>query len=40
MVETTGTNLFQLDEKKIKTEQNWADITSDNDNDEGELEIL
>ena len=40
MVVTTGTNLFQLDEKKIKTEQNWADITSDSDNDEGELEIL
>ena len=39
MVVTTGTNLFQLDEKKIKTE-NWADITSDSDNDEGELEIL
>ena len=27
-------------QKKFKTEQNWADITSDNDNDEDELEIL
>ena len=26
--------------KKIKTEQNWADITSDSDSDEDELEIL
>ena len=26
--------------KKFKTEQNWADITSDRDNDEDELEIL
>ena len=38
---TTGTNLFStLDAKKFKTEQNWADITSDSDNDEDELEIL
>ena len=29
-----------LDSNKIKTEQNWADITSDSDNDEDELEIL
>ena len=40
-VVTTGTNLFQhWMHKKFKTEQNWADITSDNDNDEDELEIL
>ena len=26
-----------LDAKKFKTEQNWADITSDSDNDEDEL---
>ena len=29
-----------LDAKKSKTEQNWADITSDSDNAEDELEIL
>ena len=29
-----------LDAKKFKTEQNWANITSDSDNDEDELEIL
>ena len=29
-----------LDAKTFKTEQNWADITSDSDNDEDELEIL
>ena len=29
-----------LDAKKFKTEQNWADITSDSDNDEDKLEIL
>ena len=27
-------------QKKSKTEQNWADITSDSDNAEDELEIL
>ena len=27
-------------QKKFKTEQNWADITSDSNNDEDELEIL
>ena len=26
--------------KKFKTDQNWADITSDSDNDEDELEML
>ena len=26
--------------KKFKTEQNWAEITFDSDNDEDELEIL
>ena len=42
MVVTTGTNLFQhcMDAKKFKTEQNRADITSDSDHDEDELEIL
>ena len=29
-----------LDAKTFKTEQNWADITSDSDNDEDDLEIL
>ena len=29
-----------LDAKKFKTEQNWADVTSDRDNDEDEHEIL
>ena len=29
-----------LDAKKFKTEQNWADTTSDSDNVEDELEIL
>ena len=29
-----------LDAKKSKTEQNWADITSDSYNAENELEIL
>ena len=37
---TTGTNLFQHWMQKFKTEQNWADIISDSDNDEDELEIL
>ena len=27
-------------QKKFKTEQNWADITSDSYSDEDELEIL
>ena len=27
-------------QKKFKTEQNWANITSDNDSNEDELEIL
>ena len=36
---TTGTNLFQQ-VSTFKTAQNWADITSDSDNDEDELEIL
>ena len=29
-----------LDAKKSKTDQTWADITSDSDNAEDELEIL
>jgi len=29
-----------MDAKKFKIEQNWADITSDSDNDEDELKIL
>ena len=29
-----------LDAKKFKTEQNWADVTSDRDNDEDGHEIL
>ena len=37
LVVTTGTNLFQ---HWMQKNQNWADITSDNDNDEDELEIL
>ena len=41
LVVTTETNLFQhWMQKKFKTVKNWADITSDSDNDEDELEIL
>ena len=41
LIVTTGTNLFQhWMQKKFKTEQNWADITSDSNNDEDQLEIL
>ena len=29
-----------LDAKKFKIEQNWADITSDSNNNEDELETL
>ena len=29
-----------LDAKNFKTEQNWAEITSDSDNNEDQLEIL
>ena len=41
LVMKTGKKFIStLDAKKFKTVQNWADITSDSDNDEDELEIL
>ena len=40
-VVTTGTNLFQhWMQKNSKLQKNWADVTSDSDNDDHELEIL